>query len=168
MKKLKSEQISEVNCELSKQIKKGSIEQLDRICMKLKSPPWEFRCHDYDGVKDFFMFIDEEGRIGHITWIYYAGDPNKDIKLRRNEAELKYGLTDKKHRGKHLLPATLVKIQKYLKKNGIERVFATITESNYASLKATERAGFRRIKMKRSIRIFGMLITPRFIYQKKN
>jgi RimJ/RimL family protein N-acetyltransferase len=162
VKELDSEKFSEVNCELQHNIIKGDLVELDDIRKEMESAPWEFSCHEYDGVKDFFMFKDDNHVIGHITWIYYKGDPSRDINLGLKEAELKYGLTHEKYRGKRLQPAALVECQKYLRANGYERVLTCVLENNHPSIKAVERAGFKLTKRKISVKLCGIRVTRRY------
>lgn len=161
-KELNGNDFSEVKCKFADEIKKGDIEELNRIKNSMASPPWEFKCHEYDGVKDFFWFRDNNDVIGCIIWIYYAGDPNREMKLGPKEADVRFGITDERYRGNRLLPATLIEIQKYLKANGYERVFGSILVDNHASIKALERAGFKFKKKILSIKVFGMPITKRY------
>ena len=87
--------------------------------------PWEFQCYHYDGVKDFFIVLNNEV-LQHISWIYYRNDPNRFIKLGSNEAEIKYCLTLPPFRGQGMYPKVLKTIACYLKEKGYHRVFICI------------------------------------------
>ena len=87
-------------------VEKGRIEELEATASALDRPPWEFKCHRYDGVSDFFVV--KSGTVfQHISWIYYWNDPNRILSLGKEDAEVKYCLTLPAFRGRGLYPATL-------------------------------------------------------------
>lgn len=148
------------NCELL--IEKGVLTELDLILNRSASMPWEFQCHRYDGVKDFFIARDSGG-IRHISWIYYRGDPNRFLRLAPHDAEIKYCLTLPSFRGRGLYSKTLMFIARSLKESGFRRVFICVTRSNYASIRGIEKAGFKRVKEILLIKVFGLQLSKRFV-----
>ncbi len=78
---------------------KGEVSELERIRNNMVSAPWEFCCHIHDGVRDFFVYKDNE-RIGHISWIYYRNNPNRIMNLSTEQCEIKFCLTLPEHRGR--------------------------------------------------------------------
>lgn len=147
--------------DLSGFIKKGELFELDNLRKTTKTLPWEFSCDLYDSVKDFFIFK-KNGEIGHISWIYYKGVPNRLIKLSENEAEIKYSLTLEPYRGMGLYPMTLVESQKYLKGKGFKRVFICVDKDNIPSIRGIEKAGFNIIGKIKLIKLLGFQLNKRF------
>lgn len=141
---------------------KGNPDELEKARKSMEPLPWEFCCDRYDGVKDFFIY-QMNGAIGHISWIYYKDDPNRIIKLNDDEGEIKYSLTLPQFRGKGIYPATLMKIQRYLKENGYKRIFICVKEDNLPSIKGIEKAEFKLITKINLIKIMGMQLSKRYV-----
>jgi RimJ/RimL family protein N-acetyltransferase len=140
---------------------KGRLEELETIASDFAKPPWEFRCHRYDGVTDFFM-VKDAGVVQNIAWIYYEGDPNRTLHLQSKEAEAKYGLTMPAFRGKGLAAATLCSMASFLGKRSFRRLFVTVHRDNSSSISTIEKAGFRRVGEMRLRKVLGIQISRPF------
>lgn len=143
-------------------IVKGDLSDIVEIRKKMSNPPWELCCDLYDGPMEFFTYKDGSGAIGHISWIYKKNDPNRIIYLCDNEAEIKYALTFEPCRGKGLYPATLIKIQRYLKEKGYKRVFIGVNEDNTSSIRGIQKAGFNFASRIKLIKVMGIQINRKF------
>jgi RimJ/RimL family protein N-acetyltransferase len=141
-------------------IVKGKMEDLDNIAGSEMATLWEFNCHHHDKVNDFFIYQNGSS-IGHISWIYYRGDPNRIIDLQEREAEIKYCYTPPEYRGRSLYPSTLRKIQNYLLKRGFKRVYICVLADNMASIHGIKKAGFELLTRFNLIRIFGTQVGSR-------
>ena len=138
---------------------KGKPRELEHDRKKLQHVPWELMCDVYDGVKDFFVFRDAgNGALGHISWLYYSGDPNHTLRLRERECEIRFCLTFPEFRGKGVYPAALRAIQKYLTERGFERCFICVRDDNRPSIRGIEKSGFRFAGKTRLRKIFGIPI----------
>lgn len=140
---------------------KGNPDELEKSGKNMKPLPWEFCCDRYDGVKDFFIYRNN-GSIGHISWIYYKNDPNRVIDLGIAEGEIKYSLTLPQFRGKGIYPATLIKVQRYLKEHGYRRVYICAEHDNLPSIKGIEKAGFKFVTSINLIKIVGVQLSKRY------
>ncbi len=143
------------------EIIKGNLDDLEPMRKSGQPVPWEFCCDLYDGVKDFFI-KKNNGAIGHISWIYYKGDPNRIIELDSDEGEIKYSLTLPELRGKGFYPATLIRIQRFLREKGYKRVFICAREDNRPSIKGIEKAGFKRVAEVNLVKIMGVQLSKRY------
>lgn len=141
-------------------IVKGEIKDLECERIRLEQQLWEFQCDRYDGVKDFFLYIDE-GIIGHISWLYYKGDPNRLLRLSDEDCEIKFCLTLPKFRGKGLYPAVLQEIQWYLKDKGLQRCFICVKDDNCSSIRGIEKAGFLFVCEITLRKIFGFQVSQK-------
>lgn len=139
---------------------KGEVNELIQLDIQEKNASWEFKCHDYDGVSDFFIAKNEEG-IQHISWIYYAGDHNRILVLDDKSAEIKYCLTMPKWRGFGIYPVVLYSIQNYLFTNGFERVYICVHEENYSSIRGIEKAKFQFAGKVLLMKAFGLQVSRR-------
>lgn len=142
-------------------IKRGSLNELEKAIINFKSVPWEFRCHLYDGVDDFFI-AGENGSIQHISWIYYSSHPNRILRLGPKDAEIKYCLTLPDFRGRCIYPSVLINIVQYLFQKGFRRVFICTKKDNRASIRGIEKAGLDVIGKTRLIKLFGFQVSNRF------
>jgi RimJ/RimL family protein N-acetyltransferase len=140
---------------------RGSLDELEAIASDLAALPWEFMCHRYDGVRDFFV-VKSAGVVQHISWIYYRGDPNRILHLEMGDAEVKYALTLPAFRGKGLYPATLNSIASFLAKRSFSRLFVSVHHHNASSISGIEKAGFRRVGETRLRKMFGIQISRPF------
>ena len=139
-------------------VKKGNIEELDDFCRRKGASAWEFRCHHYDGVKDFFIARDAD-TIQCITWIYVRADKNRFLVLGENDALLQYGLTLPKFRGNGIYPEVQRAAVRYLLERGYHKVFVLVDQNNSASARSQEKVGFVKISQIRMIKIFGMQVS---------
>ncbi len=140
-------------------IVKGDARELEHDRKKLQRVPWELMCDLYDGVQDFFVFRDTgNGALGHISWLYYNGDPNQTLRLGDRECEIRFCLTFPEFRGRGLYPAALRAIQRYLKERGFERCFICVRDDNRPSIRGIEKSGFRFAGRARLRKIFGIPI----------
>ena len=108
---------------------------------RLKPLPWEFQCHAFDKVEDFFIARNQEG-IQHISWIYYHHNHNRLLALGENEAEIKFCLTLPAARGLGVYPRVINAIRLYVERRGIKRLFMCVHQDNHSSIKGIEKAGF--------------------------
>lgn len=120
--------------------------------------PWELQCDVYDGIRDFFIY-EENGRLGHISWLYYKDDPNRILRLENSECEVKFCLTFPEFRGKGLYPAALRAIQHYLKMQGCLQCFICVEADNIASIRGIEKAGFQRVGSTRLRKVLGVQVS---------
>ncbi len=141
-------------------IAKGKFSDLESARKQLEKVPWEFKCDLYDDVQDFFIYK-ENGKIGHISWLYYMGDPNRILRLGDEEAEVKFCLTLPEHRGKGLYPAALKVIQGYLKDRGYRRCFICVKDDNVSSIRGIEKSGYRLAGSVRVRKVFGVQASRR-------
>ena len=141
---------------------KGERADLERARQESEHVPWEFRCDSYDGVEDFFVYQDPgSGKIGHISWLYYKGDPNRTLRLADKECEIMFCLTLPEFRGLGLYPRALRAIQQYLKRKGYERCFICVNDDNVASIRGIEKAGFRPAGSVHFRKMFGFQVSRR-------
>ena len=140
---------------------KGKPDELEKARKNMEPRPWEVCCDRYDGVKDFFIYRNN-GAIGHISWIYYKNDPNRIIDLGIDEGEIKYSLTLPQFRGKGIYPATLIKVQRYLKEHGYKRVYICVEHDNLPSIKGIEKAGFKFVTSINLIKIAGVQLSKKY------
>jgi len=145
-------------CESVVGIVRGEPADLQSARAGLTQVLWELRCDQYDGVSDFFVHR-ENGRIGHISWLYYHNDPNRILRLGNRECEVKFCLTFPSFRGKGLYPAALQAAQRYLKGQGYLRCFVCAKDDNASSIRGIEKAGFRRAGVVRVRKAFGVQIS---------
>jgi RimJ/RimL family protein N-acetyltransferase len=149
-------------------VKKGEVNELKNIRKDMESPPWEFCLDIYDKITHFFIYQNNDGIIGHISWIYYKGNPNRFIELASDEAEIKYSLTIPKYRGRGLYPKTLAKIQTYLKGKEYKRVFICVDEKSYASIKGIQKASFKFIAKIKIVKFMGVQLNKKFSAYRRN
>lgn len=143
-------------------IRRGSVEDLARNSSRFDPPPWEFQCHIYDRVKEFYVAVSERREIEHISWVYYTDDPNRFISLRSGEAEIKYCLTLPECRGRGLYPRVLKTIASQLLRQGVRRVFICVNADNHASIRGVMKAGFVRVDRVRVVKVFGIQVSKRW------
>jgi RimJ/RimL family protein N-acetyltransferase len=142
-------------------IVKGNISDLDQMQNRLNPVPWEFRCHKYDGVRDFFIACNTDG-IQSIAWIYYQNDHNRFLRLATGDALLHYCLTLPPFRGQGLYPKVLKAATHFLGDQGFKRVFVLAEKNNHASIRGIEKAGFRRIGRIHLRKMMGVQLSRRF------
>jgi len=141
---------------------KGNLSDLKSVRARLGRVPWEFKCDLYDGVREFFVYVDaENGAIGHISWLYYSQDPNRTLRLGVKECEVMFCLTLPEYRGKGFYPAALTAIQRYLRERGFEKCFICVRQDNLASIRGVEKSGFRLAGTTRFRKLFGLQISRR-------
>lgn len=144
------------------QIRQGDLVELEQIAGKFRPLPWEFLCHRYDGVKDFFV-AQSAGEIQHISWIYYRQDPNRLLRLGALDAEIKYCLTLEAFRGRGLYPKVLATIARFLSERGFKRVFICVHKNNFPSIRGIEKAGFKYVGRIRLVKIMGFQVSRKFV-----
>lgn len=152
----------EANNRSNVEVRKGSVSDLEETVGRFNPLPWEFQCHSYDGVADFFVACDSEG-IQHISWIYYCNDPNRLLSLSDREAEIKYCLTLPAFRGRGLYPGVLRTIAQFLTQEGFRRVFVCVHEANTSSIRGIEKAGFKRVGRVRLQKVAGLQVSKRLM-----
>jgi len=126
------------------EIRLGTLEELRSLRAKDSSLPLEFFVDEFDGVDTFYLaFID--GELAGISWIYFAGDPNRFINLREKEVEFKFSYTLEKYRGKNVLPKMQDVMCRALKEKGYERVVGFIHAGTQFNIKASQKGGLKVI-----------------------
>ncbi len=136
-------------------IKKGEIKELEDFCKSAGETAWEFNCHKYDGVNDFFVATDSN-MIRHIAWLYKRHDPNRFMILGERDALLQYGLTLPQFRGQGLAPAVQQAAMRYLKDQGFKRMFSLVKSGNQASIRSLEKGGFVKVGQIRFLKVLGV------------
>ena len=142
-------------------IRKGTLEDLTNLHQNRPCLPWEFSCHKIDNVRDFFI-SSSDSELQHISWIYYKGDPNRIIRLREDEAEIKYCLTFDTFRGQGIYPSVLQSICQYLATSGYNRIFIAVDARNLPSIRGIQKAGFERTEAIRLVKVFGLQISKKY------
>lgn len=142
-------------------IEKGEISDLEKIKEHLNPLPWEFQCHLFDNVKDFFIARNNDG-IQHISWIYYHNNHNRILSLGENEAEVKFCLTLPAARGLGVYPIVINSIAQFLYQKGVKRVFMCVHEENQPSIRGIEKAGFHRVGKINLSKFLGFQVSKRF------
>ncbi len=142
-------------------IEKGDINTIDKDSKHLKPLPWEFKCHKFDDVSDFFIAKNNDG-VQHISWIYYKNNRNRLLTLGDKEAEIKFCLTMPVLRGKGVYPNVVKTIINYLAHGGYTTVFMCVHPDNQASVRGIEKAGFIYLDSIRLKKILGMQVSKRF------
>lgn len=142
-------------------IKKGTLSDLEEARKRLKPCPWEFQCHIYDGVKDFFVAKDSAG-IQHISWVYTNRLRNRVLRMRENEAEIKFSMTMPTHRGRGIYPRVITSIVYEFGKQNIDRFFICANHDNPPSIRGIEKAGFELAGKVLLRKFMGIQISQRF------
>ena len=143
---------------IDSRITKGRAADLVAARAMRNPVPWELQCDEYDGVRDFFVHI-EDGTLGHISWLYYKDDPNRILRLEEGDCEIKFCLTFPEFRGKGIYPAALHSIQRYLRERGCVRCFICVKADNIASIRGIEKAGFTSVGVTRFRKVMGVQIS---------
>lgn len=141
-------------------IKKGNLSELRNPGCSVKPTPWEFECHQHDGVTEFFIAKNDDG-IQHISWIYYHEHHNRLLSLGKNEAEIKYCLTLPAFRGREIYPAVIRDVTRDLRAHNVSRIFMCVRCNNLPSIRGIEKAGFRKVAKFRFVRILGVQLSAR-------
>jgi len=141
-------------------LKKGEIEELEEFSNRTGEIAWEFNCHRFDGVKEFFIARDPD-MIRHIAWIYKSNDTNRYMILGERDALLQYGLTLQQFRGQGLAPAVQKEVMRYLKAKGIKRMFSLVESHNQASIRSLEKGGFVKVGRVRFVKVFGLQVSKK-------
>jgi len=142
-------------------IKKGEIEELEEFCKRTGANAWEFNCHTFDGVKDFFIAKDAD-TIQCITWIYKSRDQNRFLMLGDQNALLQYGLTLPEYRGKGLYPSVQRAAVQYLREQGYRKVYVLVHSLNAESQSSQTKAGFCKVGEYRFRKIFGLQVSRKY------
>jgi len=141
-------------------LKKGELKDLKEILERERNTLAEFTRYYVDGVSNFYLaYLDQQ--LANITWIYLMKDKNRFLKLKPNEAEMKYGVTLPAFRGRNIAPKVYEAILTQLKKDGFESVYGVIREDNLPSCRAVEKLGFREKNRLTHIKFLGIQISPR-------
>lgn len=141
-------------------IEKGDLLSLSKESKRLTPLPWEFQCHRYDGVEDFFVAKDEEG-IQHISWIYMCRHRNRLLRLGEREAEIKFCLTLPALRGRGIYPKVIGAIAAYLQGRGFTHLYMCVHRDNLASIRGIEKAGLVKCGQMRLRKLGGIQLSKR-------
>lgn len=129
---------------------KPSFDELDKV-RKGKDLPREFYYDKLLNVKTCYLVFKGD-EIAYIHWVFIKGDYNRFLILNDGVAELNYNTTLPKFRGDRLQSKMVAYICRDLKEMGYRRVVGVTHESNPASIKSIERAGWRKIA---AIKVLG-------------
>lgn len=142
-------------------VEKGTTGDLAAETLGINPLPWEFQCHLFDNVRDFFIARNSDG-IQHISWIYYHNHHNRLLSMGDREAEVKFCLTLPAARGLGIYPRVISAITDYLGKKGMTRVFMCVHEENQPSIRGIEKAGFHRVGRINLRKVLGFQVSRRF------
>lgn len=147
--------------EKEKSVVKGKIEDLDAYRREEGYNYWEFNCHKYDQVEDFFVFAADDA-IKHISWLYDNKSPNRIISLAPCQVEIKYCLTLPEYRGQGIYPRVLKHITAYCSVRNVTDIFIAVNHDNFPSIRGIEKAGFKKVHRMKLIKLFGIQITRKY------
>ncbi len=139
-------------------IRKGEIAELDEYCNRTGASAWEFNCHKFDKVEDFFIARDSD-TIQCITWIYKRNDPNRYLILGERDVLLLFSLTLPEYRGRGLYSSLLRSQANYLSKQGFKRIYGLAEHTNSASIRGMQKAGFVKVGNVRLVKLFGIQLS---------
>lgn len=142
-------------------IEKGDSSDLEQAEQALDPLPWEFQCHRYDSVDDFFVAKDADG-VQHISWIYFHIHRNRLLSLGERDAEIKFCLTLPALRGRGIYPKVILSIMEYLNSKDMHRVFMCVHRDNQPSIRGIEKAGFTSVGEINLRKIMGIQFSSRF------
>lgn len=132
---------------------KPSLEELAAI-RKGKDLPREFYYDRiYNTKKCYLAFRKDE--IAYIHWVFFWGDYSRFLVFPDDVVEINYNTTLPAFRGNNLSAKMMAYISSDLKKDGFRKVVGVIHESNVASIKAIQKAGFFRIANIKSVGPFS-------------
>ena len=102
------------------------------------------------------------GEICYIQWILSPDDGkvvsqmfrSKFPTLKKDDILLAKAYTFEKYRGNRLMPSVAVKSPEVARNDRFKRMIAYVDQNNIASLKALERAGFRKFEEMHELRLF--------------
>jgi len=105
------------------------------------------------------------GEPAHISWLVTSEHdellPEREIKLRRGEAEITHAYTAEAFRGRGIYPLMINALCQQAAEMGIQRVYMSVHPSNLSSLRGVAKAGF-----KLSGKVFRMhspILSERFV-----
>jgi RimJ/RimL family protein N-acetyltransferase len=148
-------------------IVKGKIEDLDAYRRGEEHDYWEFNCHKYDHIEDFFVSA-ADNTIQHISWLYDHNSPNRIINLAPSQVEIKYCLTLPAYRGQGIYPRVLKHITEYCREQYVTDIFMAVDRDNFASIRGIEKAGFTKVHKMKLVKIFGLQLTRKYDGSKNN
>jgi hypothetical protein len=152
--------INSVQSDLDLSIRKATTSDLKKLQTGNYKYQMDMHRNIVDGVEDAFVAF-SKGEFAHIVWVYYSGDPNRFIRLRPKEAEIKFGVTPLEFRGHNVYPKVVEYICYYLKERNYEKLYGFVVEDNVASVRGLRKVGFKETDQKTLLKLFGFQILPR-------
>lgn len=143
------------------EIRRGDIEFLRKIRSQNNKMPYEFYVDNFDNVLDCLL-VCKENEIIHISWLFKKNDPNKFLRLEKDEVEVKYSYTKLEHRGKNIFPYVLRQIKNTLSMENYKNLYICVDEDNIASQRAVSKLNFRFIGRLKYIKILSFQFVHRF------
>ncbi|MCJ7496674.1 MAG: hypothetical protein MUO78_00880 [candidate division Zixibacteria bacterium] len=153
-------EVNQVKSDLSLEIRKATSDDLKNLQNGKYAYQMEMHRNIVDGVEDAFVAF-SEGVFAHIVWVYYPGDPNRFIKLKQKETEIKFGWTPLEFRGHNVYPKVVEFICNYLKEKEYERFYGFIVKDNVASMTGLRKVGFQETGYKILLKLFGFQLSPK-------
>ncbi len=124
----------------SYQVLQPSIEELSRM-RKGKVLPREFYYDQIHGLVRCYVVLCHN-EIAYIHWVIFSNEYSRFLKLSPDIAEFSYYTTLDKFRGDNLSAKMMSYISKDLKEEAIKKIIIVTHESNIASIRSIEKAGF--------------------------
>jgi lipid II:glycine glycyltransferase (peptidoglycan interpeptide bridge formation enzyme)/ribosomal protein S18 acetylase RimI-like enzyme len=122
-------------------VREATADELAALRAEDRTLPLEFYLDRLrPGVRPFVAWWD--GQPAHISWVYPPGERTSDMRLRKDEAEIRSSVTLPAFRGRGLYQAVIAAIARELRASGVERLYAHVLEENAASLRAFLASGF--------------------------
>jgi len=152
--------INSVESDLDLSIRKATADDLKNLQTGEYKYQMDMHRNIVDGVEDAFVAF-SKGGFTHIVWVYYPGDPNRFIKLKPKEAEIKFGVTPLEFRGHNVYPKVVEYICYYLKEKHYEKLYGFVVDDNRASMRGLRKVGFKEIGQQTLLKLFGFQLLPR-------
>jgi len=105
-----------------------SSEELSNYLHGKKSLPRDFYMDVLGGLRYCVVAI-KDNEIIHICWIYMAGDKNRYLDIKPDEAHLDYAFTFPEHRGLGLNIQSHLEAARWLKEQNIRRIIVGVHEN---------------------------------------
>lgn len=119
---------------------------------------------DEFGFNDAYV-LRVNGEPAHISWLVTSEHdkllPEREIKLRRGEAEITHAYTAEAFRGRGLYPLMINALCQQAAEMGVKRVYMSVHPSNVSSLRGVGKAGFELTG--RVFRLHSPLLSDRFV-----
>lgn len=124
----------------SVQVRHG-LDELERVRQRDEALPSEFYLDRLRGARRPYLGF-QDGRIGHISWLFTPGDRPRLIALGPDEVELDGAFTLPAARGHGLLTAVECAMLLDARQEGYARAYTHVAVDNVASLRGVMKTGF--------------------------